>query len=71
MLCTYLDLKTKLYNIAVVLSSAGILFHDDSTICSEVKCFERNLGVHIFIIRFYNHLEGAYSNLLCAVWVNP
>ena len=48
MLCTYLDLKTKLYEIAVILSSVRILFHDDSSFCSEVTCFESNLGVSHF-----------------------
>ena len=38
MLCTYLDLKT-FYEIAVIFSSVGILFHKDSTFCSEVICF--------------------------------
>ena len=33
---TYVDLKTQFYEIEVILSSIGILFHDDSTFCSEV-----------------------------------
>ena len=45
MLCTYKDLRTKFYEIAVILSSVGILFHDDITFCSEINSFERNLGV--------------------------
>ena len=40
--------KSKFYEIPVFLSSVGILFHDDSTFCSEVTCFERNLGVSHF-----------------------
>ena len=56
MLCTYLDLKTKFYEIAIILSSVGILFHEGSTFCSEVTCFERNLGVSHFHGKF-NHLE--------------
>ena len=48
MLCTYLDLKTTFYEIAVSLSSAAILFHEDSTFCSEVTCFEKNRGVSHF-----------------------
>ena len=48
MLCTYLDLKTTFYEIAVILSSVRILFHEDSTFCSEVTCFERNHGVSHF-----------------------
>ena len=48
MLRTYLDLKTTFYKIAVILSSVGILFHEDSTFCSEVICFERKRGVSHF-----------------------
>ena len=63
MLCTYLDLKAKLYTFlpligsfiniadnvyAVILSSVGMLFPDDSQFCSEVTCFRRNLGVFTF-----------------------
>ena len=44
----YINLKTKFYEIAVILASVGILFHDDSTFCSEVTWFERNLGVSHF-----------------------
>ena len=33
MLSTYLDLKTKFYEIAVILSPVGILFYNDSTFC--------------------------------------
>ena len=36
------------YEIAVILSSVGILFHEDGTFCSEVACFERNRGVSHF-----------------------
>ena len=48
MLGTYLDLKTTFYKIAIILSSVGILFHEDNTFCSEVTCFERNRGVSHF-----------------------
>ena len=48
MLCTYLDLKTTFHETAVILSSIGILFHEDSNFCSEVTCFQRNLGVAHF-----------------------
>ena len=48
MLCTYLDLKTTFYEIAVILFSVGILFHEGSTFCAEVTCFERNRGVSHF-----------------------
>ena len=48
MLDTYLDLKTTFYEIALILSFVGILFHEDSTFCLEVTCFERNRGVSHF-----------------------
>ena len=49
MLCNYLDFKKKtFYKIAVILSSVGILFHDDSTICSDITCFEGNFSVSHF-----------------------
>ena len=54
MLCTYVDLKTKCYEIAVILSSIVILFNDDSTFCSEVTCFERNLSVSHFHHNIYS-----------------
>ena len=62
--------KNKNLWIAIILSSVGILFHDDSAFCSgsEGTCFQRNLGVSHFIVTF-NHLEWTYS--ICAVWVNP
>ena len=40
--------KTTFYEIAVILFSVGILFHEDSTFCSEVTCLERNRGVSHF-----------------------
>ena len=59
MLCTYLDLKTTFYEIAVILSSVGILFHEDSTFCSEVTCFKRNRGVS----HFYCKISSSGLNL--------
>ena len=59
MLCTYLDLKTTFYKIAVIVSSVGILFHEDSTFCSEVTCFERNRGVS----HFYCKMSSSGLNL--------
>ena len=68
-ICTYLDLKTTFYGIVVILSSVGILFHEDSTFCSEVTCFERNAWCfHIFIVTFQS---SGVNYSICAVWVNP
>ena len=67
MLCTYLDLKTTFYEIAVILSSLGILFYEDSTF-QKLHALKKTVAFHIFIEKFH-HLDWTYS--ICAVWVNP
>ena len=37
------------HEIAVILSSVGISFDENSTFCSGVTCFEINLGVSNFL----------------------
>ena len=69
MLYTYLDLKTKLYEISVILSFVGILFHDDSSFLFRSYTFwKKPWCFHTFIVTF-NRLEWTCS--ICAVWVNP
>ena len=52
-----LDLKTTFFETAVILSSVGISFHEDSTFCSEVTCFKRYRGISNFIVKISSGLN--------------